>query len=302
MSTPDWVDRTLYPFHSRWAETEHGRLHYVDEGEGPALLMVHGTPTWSFLFRHLIADLSRDHRVVAVDHLGFGLSDKPVEAPYRPEDHAGRLSALIDRLGLRDLTLVVHDFGGPIGLARALERPDEIRALVLFDTWMWSLRGTPAERASRLFSTPVGRFLYRRLNLSPRVLMKAAFADKAKLTPEIHRHYLRPFPRASERQAPWALARDLIGSTDWYEELWSRRHRLADLPALLLWGMKDPFFGPGFLARWQEALPHAGVRPFPDAGHFVPEEVESRTLVKAIRAHVAASAPSSPSRRQEAEA
>lgn len=300
MSTPDWIDRALYPFRSRWVETAHGRVHYVDEGEGPAILMVHGTPTWSFLFRGLIADLSRDHRVVAPDHLGFGLSEKPREAPYRPEDHAERLSGVVERLGLRDVTLVVHDFGGPIGLARALERPDEVRALVLFNTWMWSLEGTPAEKASRLFSTPVGRFLYTRLNLSPRVLMKAAFADKAKLSREVHRHYLRPFPRAAERPAPWELARALIGSDAWYEALWSRRDRLAGLPTLLLWGMKDPFFGPDFLARWRQALPRAEVTAFPDAGHFVPEEVEGGVLAEAIRAHVAGSAPSAPDPRRTA--
>lgn len=287
MSPPGWVDRALYPFPSRWSDTADGRMHYVDEGEGPAILMVHGTPTWSFLFRELIADLSTDHRVVAADHLGFGLSEKPEDAPYRPEDHAARLSGLVDRLGLRDLTLVVHDFGGPIGLARALERPDEIRALVLFDTWLWSLEGTPAVKASRFFSTPVGRFLYTRLNLSPRVLLKTAFADKAKLTPEIHRHYLRPFPRAAERRAPWELARALAGSTEWYAELWSRRNRLADIPTRILWGMKDPLFGPEFLTRWREGLPHAQVTTFPDAGHFVPEEVEGRVLAEAIRAHVA---------------
>lgn len=283
MKEPGPVDRSLYPFRSRFAETPHGRMHYVDEGVGSVVLLVHGTPTWSFLFRDLIRDLSRDHRVVAIDHLGFGLSDKPENAPYRPRDHAARLSGLIDDLGLRDITLVVHDFGGPIGLSCAIERPEIVRALVLMNTWMWSLAGTPAEKASRLFSTGLGRMLYTRLNFSPRVLLKWAFADRSSLSAEIHRHYLLPFPDRARREAPWVFARELAGSGDWFEDLWNRRDRIADKPALLLWGMKDPLLRPDFLERWREALPHARVRELEETGHFVPEEADPEVLAEAIR-------------------
>ena len=130
-------------------------MHYVDVGAGPVILMVHGTPTWSFLYRRLITALSNDYRVVAPDHLGFGLSDKPTEAPYTPADHARRLAALISELGLSDLTLMVHDFGGPIGLAHALEQPDNVARLVLFNTWLWSVqKNKTAQQASRLFGSP----------------------------------------------------------------------------------------------------------------------------------------------------
>jgi pimeloyl-ACP methyl ester carboxylesterase len=266
------VDRTMYPFRPHHLEVEGGRLHYVDEGEGPPVVLVHGTPVWSFVYRRLIADLSATHRVVAPDHLGFGLSDKPADADYRPAAHARNLERLIEALGLRDVVLVVHDFGGPIGLSYAVEHPENVRALVLLNTWMWSLAGTPAERASRLLSGAVGRFLYRRLNLSPRVLVPALFADRSRLTPEIHRHYVDAFPSPAERQAPWVFARELMGSSDWYEGLWRRRDRLAGLPALVLWGMKDSAFRPDALARWRDALPGARVVELPDAGHFVQEE------------------------------
>lgn len=272
MSRGDWVDRSAYPFRSSYLDLGAGRLHYVDEGSGPALLFVHGTPTWSFLYRHLLRELSRDHRVVAVDHLGFGLSDKPAGWGYRPADHARNLALLVEHLGLDDFTLVVHDFGGPIGLSYALEHPERVRSLVLFNTWLWSLRGTPAERASRAMSGPLGRFLYRRLNFSPRVLLKAVYGDKGKLTPSIHRQYIAPFPTAASREAPWVLARELIGSSDWYEGLWGRLDRIADKPALLLWGMKDPTFGAAALERWRGALRNSRVVEFPEAGHFVQEE------------------------------
>jgi haloalkane dehalogenase len=289
MNAHTWIDRDLYPFRPHHLDTADGRMHYVDEGAGPVVLLVHGTPTWSFLFRGLISELSRDHRVIAPDHLGFGLSDKPADVPYRPEDHAARLSRFIERLGLEDITLVVHDFGGPIGLSYAVERPANVRALAIMNTWMWSLEGTTAARAGRFFSTPVGRVLYTRLNFSPRVMMPAAFADRTALTRQIHRHYLRPFGGRADRMAAWAFARALVASGEWYERVWQRRDRLAEKPTLLLWGMKDPGFGPAFLARWTEGLPAAHVMRCPDAGHFVPEEVDPSVLASAIRAHIAES-------------
>ena len=287
MNTETWPDRALHPFESRYLEMEAGRVHYVDEGSGPVLLMVHGTPTWSFLYRRLIRELSQDHRVVAFDHLGFGLSDRPSDWGYRPEDHARILTSLIERLGLEQVTLVVHDFGGPIGLSYAIRQPANVRALVLFNTWMWSLGGTPAERLGRLMGSAFGRVLYERFNFSPRVLIPMAFGDRRKLSKPVHRQYVGAFANASERRAPWVLARELVGSREWYEALWHQRATLAGKPALLLWGMKDPAFGADSLARWKAALPHARSVEYRDAGHFVQEEAPEGAA-REIRAFVAA--------------
>lgn len=274
---PPWLDRTEYPFAPRSFETADGRMHYVDEGEGAPILLVHGTPTWSFLYRSLIRDLFRDHRVIAPDHLGFGLSGKPREAPYRPADHARRLEALVEHLALTDVTLAVHDFGGPIGLSWALRHPDRVRSLILFNTWMWRLADDRVKVwTARLLGGPVGRVLYERLNLSPRLLLKAGFADASRLTPEIHRHYTAPFPTSGSRRAPWVLARELLASSEWYRELWKGREALREKPALLLWGMKDPAFGPGYLDRWTGALPNARVVRMPEVGHFPQEEAPER--------------------------
>lgn len=273
MQHPQWLDRTASPFSPHSFDLAMGRMHYVDEGEGSPIVMVHGTPTWSFLYRHLITELAQNHRCIVPDHIGFGLSDKPTGWTYRPSDHARNLRALIEHLGLKDITLVVHDFGGPIGLSYAIEQPDNVKALVVCNTWMWGTQGNPAaERASKIAGSPIGKFLYTRLNFSPRFLVKALWGDKTKLTPTIHQHYTRVFPKPWDRQSTWVLARKLLGSSAWYEQLWQQRDRIKDKPTLLAWGMRDAAFSPDDLARWQALFSDARTITFPDAGHFVPDE------------------------------
>lgn len=281
---PAWLDRAAYPFLSRWITLPEGhRMHYVDEGEGEPLLLVHGTPTWSFEWRNVIRGLAPGRRCVAPDHLGFGLSDRPQGGRYTPEWHAANLRAFVERLGLLDFTLVVHDFGGPIGLPLAIEPPERVRRLVVLNTWMWSLRGDAGVvRAARILGSRLGRFLYRRLNLSLRVIVPSAFGDRRKLTPEVHRHYLAPFPDPGSRDVLWELARSLMGSEAHYQALWSRRERLRDLPALVIWGMKDPAFRPPQLARWREVLPGAEVVELP-VGHW-PQEEAPEEVLRALRA------------------
>jgi haloalkane dehalogenase len=280
MADDSWVDRTLYPFAPHHLEVDGGRMHYLDEGSGPAVVMVHGTPTWSFLYRDLITALSSSYRVIAPDNLGFGLSDKPARWGYTPADHAKNLSVLVDHLDLDDFVLVVHDFGGPIGLSLAIEQPQRVRGLVLFNTWMWSLAGTRAEKMSHIMATGFGRFLYTRLNLSPRALIPAAFGDRKALTRDVHRHYIRPFGAPAERIGAWTLARELGASGPWYEDLWQRREAITDKPALLLWGMKDPAFGPEALDRWRGEMLGARIVELPEAGHFVQEEAPERAAAE----------------------
>lgn len=287
---PAWLDPRLHPFVPCAHETEAGRMAYVDEGEGPPILFVHGTPSWSFEWRHAIAALRRTHRCVAPDHLGFGLSDKPREAAYAPADHARRLRELVHALDLRDLTLVVHDFGGPIGLPLALDEPERVRSVVVMSSWMWAHGDRPAvRRLSRLVASPLGRFLYLWLNASPRWLVPAAFADRRNLAPEVHRHYVRPFGARHERVAPWRLGCELAGSDPYYASLWERRGALARHPLTLVWGTEDPAFGEDYLARWRAAFPDATLVRVEGAGHFPQEEAPER-VTGAIRA-AAATAP-----------
>jgi haloalkane dehalogenase len=271
---PAWVDRREYPFEPRALDVEGGRLSYVDEGEGAPIVMVHGTPTWSFLYRHLIRDLSPRYRCVAPDHLGFGLSDRPPGWSYRPEDQARNLARLIETLGLKDLTLVVHDYGGPIGLAYALDHPENVRRLVLFNTWMWSFAGDRSvEWVAWILGGRLGRYLYERRGFSVRVMLRYAVADRRRYTRAVERQYLA----ALDGHATWVYAREILGSSAWYDGLWRRRDRIARTPAILIWGMRDPAFA-RYLPRWREVFEQAEVVQLADCGHAPPEERAPESL------------------------
>ena len=283
-TVPSWVDRDAFPFQSRFLEVASGhRVHYVDEGEGDPVVFVHGTPTWSFEWRHLIRAFSPSHRCVAIDNLGFGLSDRPLDFGYTPESHSSVLRAFIERLGLTNITLVVHDFGGPIGLPLALDTPGLVRRVVIMNTWMWSFADDPdMARKARIAGGAFGRFLYRYANFSLRVLMPHAFGDRRALTRRIHEQYLAPFRDIDARsRVLWTLARALLGSSAHYDRLWQQRERLAALPALVIWGTRDPAFETPQLARWRSILPRATVVEL-DVGHW-PQEEAPDAVIQAMR-------------------
>ena len=287
-TTPAWVDRAAWPFMPRGLDTGDGVQHYVDEGEGPPLLLVHGTPTWSYEWRQVVAALRGRHRVIAVDHLGFGLSERPAGAGYRPEDHARRFRRFVDAVcPSGPLTLVVHDFGGPIALDWALDHQDRLAHLVVTNTWMWPLDDDAGmRRGARFIASRVGRWMYRRLNASLKLVMPSAYADKRRLTPAIHAQYLNVFPDADSRERVlFALAQSLLGSSAFYASLSDRRERLRDVDTHVLWGLKDSAFQPHILMRWKAALPRARVVTFDDAGHW-PHEEAPDAYVQALQAIV----------------
>jgi haloalkane dehalogenase len=259
-------------------------MRYVEEGSGAPVFLVHGTPSWSFEWRAIISALAPSHRVIAPDHLGFGRSDKPIGAPYRPEDHARRLLALFDHLDLDGVTLVLHDFGGPIGLPIALERRDRVAHVVVVNSWAWPLGEDPrAARISRIVRSPIGRFFYLWLNASPRWIVPMSFADRRRLPPRVHRQYLAPFARRGVRSAPWVLGCELTGSDEYYAQLWARRERLASLSMTIVWGEKDRFFDRSHRDRWLAAFPSARLVSATESGHF-PQEEEPAILAEAVLA------------------
>lgn len=278
-----WLNVIQYPFRTREFDTGDGWMSYVDEGQGRPIVFVHGAPTWSYMYRHLIRGLAPWYRCIAPDHLGFGLSEKPILADYRPERQAERFEALMTYLGVRDCTLVVHDAGGPIGLQWAINYPGRVRELVVFNSWMWSLRDNRyAMRLAKLVGNPFNRFYYRALNASPSFIMPALFADRHKIPKATQVQYLEPWRPFRERRALYAMIEALRSSDSWYQSLWRRRDALEFKRALILWGLKDPIHRPESLARWQELLPDNDTVTFRDVGRFVPEEA-AKTAIGEIR-------------------
>lgn len=278
VSSADW--RKLYPFSSNYLALPQARYHYVDQGTGQVLLMVHGNPTWSFYWRNLITAFSGDYRTIAVDHIGCGLSDKPQDYNYCLTQHIENLVALIDQLDLRNITLLVHDWGGAIGLGAALERPERLARLVLFNTGAFPPPYVPWRiRACR---TPLlGPFAVRQFNLFARAALRMATEKPDRMTPQVQAGLLAPYDTWNHRIAVQKFVDD-IPFTRHHPTYQALRQieaglpTLAHLPVQLVWGGRDWCFRLECLERFQTHWPQARATIFDDAGHYVVEDAFER--------------------------
>ena len=269
----NWLNTNEYPFKHHYFKVNDTTMHYVDEGEGAVLLFVHGTPSWSFEFRNVIKFLSKKYRCIAIDHIGFGLSEKPAKYDYTVQNHTASLLKLITHLQLNQFTMLVHDFGGIIGLAAAEQIPEKIKGLVILNTWCRSIQDEPEyKKMKMILGSPLMPLLYRYLNFSAKYILPAAFGERSRLTPEIHQHFLRPFSKASERNGTIAFAKSLLRDQDYYASVGKKLSILKDKPVLIIWGMKDEFITEKHLLWMQEQFPGSKVVRYDDAGHFVLEE------------------------------
>jgi haloalkane dehalogenase len=277
--TPTWINSQEYPFSPKELSLPVGTMRYVDEGAGDPLVMVHGNPSWSFEFRDLIKRFSKTHRCIAPDHIGFGLSEKPTDWDYLPAGHAENLENLLESLDLQNITLVVGDWGGPIGLSYAINHSERIKNILITNTWMWSAKNDWYYRGfSGFFGGSIGRWLIRKYNFFANTLFKYLYGDKSKLTPEIHRHYLEPLANPAERKGNWVFPKQIIAASHWLAGLWSQREELQGKIELIAWGMKDIAFRENELNRWTEHFPGVRVVRYPDAGHFLAEEVPGELI------------------------
>ncbi|MFB6249275.1 MAG: alpha/beta fold hydrolase [Salinibacter sp.] len=272
--------------------TPAGRMAYTDVGSGPSLVFLHGNPTSARLYRHLIETLSPEYRCVAPDYLGFGRSEAPAPFSYRPAAHATLVERLLRGLGLTDVTLVLHDWGGPIGLAYALRHPDVVRRLVLTNTWAWPLTRRPLiQLFGRIAGTAAGRMAVERGNAFARLVMPFTVGGAGPARPDWLRRYGAALDSQPRRRACWTFAHSLLSETNWLRALWTRRHRLRGRPALLCWGLDDPAFGTTrTLARWQTLFPDAPTHRFPNVGHYTPEEL-GPALVPPVARFLRSTAP-----------
>ncbi len=272
--SPKWLDKTAYPFSHNFQTIDGQQMHYIDEGprDAPVVLLVHGTPTWSFLYREMVKNLAQNYRTIAIDHIGFGLSDKPKQYDYSAQNLAQNLAQFIDHMQLKNITLVVHDFGGPIGLSYAVNHPENVAQIILFNTWMWETKSDEGvQKIDRILHSGIGKFLYKQLNFSANVLLKKGFYNKKQLSKKTHGHYKKVFPKVALRNGPLLLGHSLLGNSDWYEQLWEKRGNIADKKILILWGTEDEFFQERHLQKWTSNLNQYQLVKF-KAGHFPQEE------------------------------
>jgi pimeloyl-ACP methyl ester carboxylesterase len=297
-NTPkDWTFGGLWPYEPRWFETPAGRLHYIDEGprDGRPVVLVHGNPTWGFLYRNFIGPLTAaGHRVVVPDHLGFGRSDKPPGAElYRVPEHARRLDALLESLELTGAVVVPQDWGGPIALAWAVAHPERVDWLFILNTFAHR----PPQEVQlplplRLFRTPVvGEIMVKGLGLFHRVfLFRAGVVHPERLTADVRVAYLAPHPTWSSRTGvlvfpreipagPKGLVADMAADIEGGLE----RH-FRSRPVRIMWAMRDVAFTPRMLDElWLRTFPAAEVTRLDDAGHYLQEDAHERIVPELVR-------------------
>ncbi len=268
--------RALYPFAGALFTQPGGvQQHFVDVGAGPPILFVHGNPTWSFLWRDLIGACSARHRCVAPDHIGSGLSDKPADWSYRLADHIDNLVRLIEHLDLRDLTVVVHDWGGAIGLGAAGRVPDRVSRLVIFNTGVGLLPNPPL--SIRACAGPLGPLLVGTLNGFLKVGLIRATSDRARMRGAIAQGFLAPYPTAASRIGQVRFINDIPfddthPSAAAMKSVRDGLKKLADRPTLIVWGEQDFVFTPEYRKQMSAFFPHARVIPIASASHWVTED------------------------------
>lgn len=276
----DW--RSLYPFTSQTLSIDGHRYHYVDEGAGEPLLLVHGNPTWSFYWRNLIVGLRDRCRMIAPDHIGCGLSDKPADYPYVLARHIDNLKRLIEKLDLHQVTLLAHDWGGAIGLGAAVDLPDRFARIVLFNTAAFRCATMP--RRIRVCRTPVlGPLAVRGLNAFARAALWMASEKRERLTPSVRAGLLAPYDSWAHRIAIQRFVEDIPmhaqhPSYATLVRIEERLSTLADKPISLIWGLRDWCFTPEMLERFLAFFPRAEQHRLEDAGHYVIEDAHERIV------------------------
>jgi len=263
-------------------------MHYVDEGprDGRPVVLVHGNPTWGFLYRNFIGPLTEaGHRAIVPDHLGFGRSDKPTDPElYRIPRHVGRLETLLESLDLRDAVVVVQDWGGPIGLSWAVAHPERVSGVFILNTFAGPRQNLPVPL--RLFRTPgVGEVLVKGLDMFVRgFVFRAGVVHRERLTADVRRAYLAPHPTWSSRTGVLVFPREIpANATGPVAELITRLERgleqhFRPKPAWIMWAMRDPAFTPAVLEQWHKILPEAPMTQLDDASHYLQEDSYERIV------------------------
>ncbi len=265
-----------YPFGSHFIEVNGHKIHYVDEGSGETLLCVHGNPTWSFAWRNVVRRLSDRYRVIAIDHLGCGLSSKPTGYRYSLAGHISNLQSLVTQLDLNQITLFAHDWGGAIGMGTAGKMPERFSRFALFNTAAFRSQRIPLRIA--VCRIPLlGTFALRGLNAFSRAALTMAVEKRDRMTAAVKRGYLAPYDSWANRAAVNAFVKDIplrASHPSWQTlvDVEAGLEQFTDHPMLLVWGERDWCFTTNFLDEFEQRFPKAETLRIADGGHYVFED------------------------------
>lgn len=279
---PGWVDDDLFPFESRFIDIDGHTVHYVDEGSGPTLLLLHGNPTWSFLWRDVIRALRDDFRCIALDYPGFGLSTAKPGYRYLPEEHADVVTGFVDALGLDRVTVVGQDWGGMVGLAVVQRRSAVFDRLVLANTWAWPVNGIfHFEWFGRVIGGLPFRFLVRRFNLLVKAFIPTCHRRRKPTAAEMA-HYSQALNTPERRQASAVLPGRVLASRDFFAAVEAGLADIAHLPTLIVWGDADIAFRPQERERLEATFTDHKTVIVEGAGTYVESDAPEE-FVAAIR-------------------
>jgi pimeloyl-ACP methyl ester carboxylesterase len=267
-------DQTLYPFIAKKISIQGHDISYLDQGQGKVIVMLHGNPTWSFYYRNLATLLQENYRVIAPDHMGCGFSDKPLDYPYTLKTHIDNLETLLALLEIDKFSLVVHDWGGAIGMGLAVRFPARVESVVVMNTAAFAAKRMPLR--IRICRIPLlGDIIVRGFNGFARAALTMAVANP--MAPAVARGYLEPYDSWAHRVAILRFVQDIPLTTkdaSWQTlaEIENGLKMLQNKPMLILWGGRDFCFTRQFYNEWLQRFPGAESHLFHDAGHYVLED------------------------------
>lgn len=276
----------LYPFDSHYLDINGNSMHYIDEGDGEIILMLHGNPTWSFYYRNLILKLRDKFRCIAPDHIGCGLSSKPQLYPYHLRTHIANLKQLIIKLNIKHFHLVMHDWGGPIAMGLAKDMPDRVGKIVILNTAAFLSHKLPLR--IKLCRLPgLGDLLIRAFNVFAYCALTMASMQKGGLKGETRKGFLFPYNNWRNRIAHLRFVQDIpMRSQDYsYQLMQDIQNNLLKFQrnkTLICWGDKDFCFNNYFLKIWLNYYPKAEVHKFPNCGHYILEDggIKIMTIIR----------------------
>ncbi|PCJ82559.1 MAG: alpha/beta hydrolase [Bacteroidetes bacterium] len=285
------VDKNLFPFKNNFLTLANGiNVHYIDEGKGPILLMLHGNPTWSFLYRKMIAALKEDFRVIAPDYPGFGLSPSPSNYDFLPSTHSAVIEEFINILELKDIIMVMQDWGGPIGLNIAVNNPSLIKGIVLGNTWAWPLKRLGQKLFSHALGGFIGRWIAKYFNGAWHVFMKKGFLKSP--SKEELMMYKAPFEKGNNRKQTAIFPKELYNSKAFLSHIEKSLYKLKEKPVLFTWGDSDFAFQKPELKLFQSIFPNHEVKLLKashfwqdDKGEMAAEHIKIWALKKGMKKH-----------------